>query len=135
MNDLSSCINRITKELRLLQELLEFSTFQNSDPDTHNRVVHHLVDVGIIHNLKSAVDHMRHFLWNYLETIGPDPQPGIDLATQSRRLDQITDLLCLLHHSALPLYASSFIDRMTASVDDLLQQSDSLEILVKQAAA
>jgi hypothetical protein len=135
MNDLSSCINRITQEIRLLQELLQFSTFQNSGPGTQNRVLHDLVDIGFIHNLKSAVDHMRHFLWNYLESISAAPQAGNTLAIQSSRLDQITDLLCLLHHSSLPLYASSFIDRMTSSVNELLEKSDSPKTLVKQAAA
>jgi hypothetical protein len=78
---------------------------------------------------------MRHFLWNYLESISAAPQAGNDLAIQSSRLDQITDLLCLLHHSSLPVYASCFIDRMTSSVNKLLEESDSAETLVQRAAA
>ena len=137
MEDLSNCITRVTQELRILQEQLQWAAFQSSDSHIQNRVLDDLADIGLIHNLKNAVDHMRHFLWSYIDFATTNfSQPGeADHAMQSMRLEQITDMLRLLHNSSFPLYASSFVERITASVECLLEQCRPQEEQSKKAAA
>lgn len=142
MENLSDCICRVTQELRSLQELLQFSAFECSDPHAQNRILSDLVDIGLIHSLKGVVDHMRQFLWSYIDfaTARPWPSNETDLAKQSARLDQVTEMLSILHHSS-PIAGrssvnnSSFVERVTASVGNLLEQYDSQPEKSDRAAA
>ncbi len=142
MENLADCICRVTQELRNLQELLQFSAFECNDPHAQNRILSELVDIGLIHGLKGAVDHMRQFLWSYIDfaTAKPWPSNATDLAKQSARLDQVTEMLSILHRSS-PIAgrpsanSSSFVERVTASVGNLLEQYDSQQEKSDGAAA
>ena len=142
MENLSDCICRVTQELRSLQELLQFSAFECSDPHAQNRILSDLVDIGLMHSLKGAVDHMRQFLWSYIDfaTAKPGPSNETDWVKQSTRLDQVTEMLSILHRFS-PIAgrssgnSSSFVERITASVGNLLEQYDSQQEKSDQAAA
>jgi hypothetical protein len=124
MDDLSNCITRVTQELRTLQEQLQWAAFQNSDPIAQNRVLNDLLNIGLIQDLKSAVDHMRNFLWSYIDSAAANYRQGqVDHALQSRRLTQITEMLRLLHGS--PASPQNFVEQVTHSVGRLLEKHDS----------
>lgn len=132
MEDLSRSISCVTQELHNLQKLLESSKFHCSDPSAQNRVLDDLVDIGLVRNLKNAVDQMRHFLWNYIDSASALGQlEGADPV----RLDHATHMLHMLHSSPFPYYKSSFIERITAAVDSRLEEAGAERELAKQAAA
>src|SRR5947208_559851 len=102
MEDVSKCITRVTHELRTLQQQLQWTAFQRSDPGARNRIVSDLLNVGLIRDLKNAVDHVRHFLWSYVDAAAANctPYEQTDHEIQSDNLTQITEMLRLLHGSS-----------------------------------
>jgi hypothetical protein len=124
MEDLSNCITRVTQELRTLQEQFQCAGFQSSDPSIQNRVLNDLLNIGLIQDLKSAVDHMRHFLWSYIDSAAANYSRygQVDQALQSHHLTQVTEMLHLLYGStASPQH---FVERVTLTVGRLLEEHD-----------
>jgi len=118
MEDLSKGIKRLTQELRAFQPQLEWSIFKSSSPSEQNRILDHLLDAGLSEDLKRAVDLLRHFLWCYIESAVVDSDPHVDYALQSKRLEQVTDILRQMNHPACPPKASlEFVERVTLSVN------------------
>jgi hypothetical protein len=118
MEDLSDQVENITQELRALHQQLLWPRFQNADSGDQDRILNNLLNAGLGHDLKKAVDLLSQFLWCYIESaaarINAD---GVDYAQQSLRLSQVTELLRLLHHSACPLKESlASIEQATMTV-------------------
>jgi hypothetical protein len=118
MEDLSDQVENITQELRALHQQLLWPRFQNADSRDQDRILNNLLNAGLGHDLKKAVDLLSQFLWCYIESaaarINTD---GVDYAQQSLRLSQVTELLRLLHHSACPLKESlASIEQATMTV-------------------
>lgn len=118
MEDLSDRIEGISQELKALHLQLHWARFQNADSADQDRILNDLLDAGLGHDLKKAVDLLSHFLWCYIESaaarINAD---GVDYAQQSLRLGQVTEMLRLLHHSACPLKESlASIEQATITV-------------------
>src|SRR6476660_4719381 len=118
MEDLSDRIESITQELRALHQQLHWPIFQNADPGDQDRILNHLLNAGLGHDLKRAVDLLSQFLWCYIESAAARTNAeGVDYAQQSQRLGQVTEMLRLLHHSACPLRESlAFIEHATMTV-------------------
>ncbi|MGZ4859927.1 MAG: hypothetical protein ACXV8M_10255 [Candidatus Angelobacter sp.] len=107
MEDLSDRIENITQELRVLHLQLHWPRFQDADSGDQDRILNNLLNAGLGHNLKKAVDLLSQFLWCYIESAAAHINAeGIDYARQSLRLGQVTEMLRLLHHSACPLRES-----------------------------
>ena len=122
MQDLSKRIARLTQELRAFQPQLEWSTFRSSSRGDQSRILDDLLDAGLGEDLKNTVDLLRHFLWCYIESAVADSDPHVDYALQSRRLEQITAILRLLHHSACPSKDSlESVERITVTVNRYLE--------------
>src|SRR5690349_19285437 len=136
MEDLSKRIKRLTQEIRELQPQLEWSTFRSSSPGDQNKILNEVLDAGLGVDLKRAVDILRHFLWCYIESAVADSDPHVDYALQSKRLEQITGILRLLHHSACPAKDSlEFVERVTLTVNRHLEaHQPQEEIALKQSA-
>ena len=100
MEDLSKGIKRLTHELRALQPQLEWNNLQASKPGDRNQTLDALLDAGLGEDLKRAVDLLRHFLWCYIESAVVDSDPHVDYALQSKRLEQVTDILRQMNHPA-----------------------------------
>lgn len=118
MEDLSDQIENITQELRALHAHLRWSKFQDADSGDQDRILNNLLNAGLGHDLKKAVDLLSQFLWCYIESaaarINAD---GVDYAQQSLRLSQGTEMLRLLHHSSCPLKESlASIEQATMTV-------------------
>jgi hypothetical protein len=118
MEDLSDQIENITQELRALHAHLRWSTFQDTDSADQDRVLNNLLNAGLGHDLKKAVDLLSQFLWCYIESAAARINvEGVDYAQQSLRLGQVTEMLRLLHHSACPLKESlASIEQATMTV-------------------
>ena len=136
MEDLSWRIKRLTKDLRALQPQLEWNTFQASSAGDQNRILNDVLGAGLGEDLKRAVDLLRHFLWCYIEAAVADSDPHVDYALQSKRLEQITEVLRLLHHSACPTKASlEFVDRTMLTVNRHLEAHQQVEELALEQSA
>jgi hypothetical protein len=118
MEDLSDQIENITQELRALHAHLRWSTFQDADSTDQDRILNNLLNAGLGHDLKKAVDLLSQFLWCYIESAAARINAeGIDYAQESLRLSQVTEMLRLLHHSACPLKESlASIEQATMTV-------------------
>ena len=68
MEDISERIGRITRELRALQLQLHWPRFQDSNAIDQDRILTHLLDAGLGHDLKRTVDLLSQFLWCYIES-------------------------------------------------------------------
>src|SRR5689334_24326102 len=118
MEDLSVQIENITQELKALHAQLCWSTFQDADSGDQDRILNNLLNAGLGHDLKRAVDLLSQFLWCYIESAAARTNAeGVDYGQQSQRLGQVTEMLRLLHHSACPLRESvAFIEPATMAV-------------------
>ena len=118
MEDISDQIENITQELRALHAHLRWSTFQAADSADQDRILNNLLNAGLGHDLKKAVDLLSQFLWCYIESAAARiNEEGTDYAQQSLRLGQVTEILRLLHHSACPLKESlASIEQATMAV-------------------
>src|SRR5438270_12618206 len=118
MEDISDRIESITHELKALHLQLLWPKFQDADPCDQDRILNHLLNAGLGHDLKRAVDLLSQFLWCYIESAAARSNAeGVDYAQQSLRLGQVTEMLRLLHHSACPLRESlASIEHATMAV-------------------
>ena len=118
MEDISDRIETITRELKVLQQELHWPKFQDTEACDQDRILNHLLNAGLGHELKRAVDLLSQFLWCYIESAAARTNAEeIDYAQQSVRLGQVTEMLRLLHHSACPLRESlAFIEHATMAV-------------------
>ena len=118
MEDISDRIESITHELKALHLQLLWPKFQDADPRDQDRILNHLLNAGLGHDLKRAVDLLSQFLWCYIESAAARSNAeGVDYAQQSVRLGQVTEMLRLLHHSACPLRESlASIEHATMTV-------------------
>jgi len=118
MEDISDRIESITHELKALHLQLLWPKFQDADPCDQDRILNHLLNAGLGHDLKRAVDLLSQFLWCYIESAAARSNAeGVDYAQQSMRLGQVTEMLRLLHHSACPLRESlASIEHATITV-------------------
>ena len=118
MEDISDRIESITHELKALHLQLHWPKFQDADPCDQDRILNHLLNAGLGHDLKRAVDLLSQFLWCYIESAAARINAeGVDYAQQSLRLGQVTEMLRLLHHSACPLRESlAFVEHATMTV-------------------
>jgi len=118
MEDISDRIESITHELKALHLQLLWPKFQDAAPCDQDRILNHLLNAGLGHDLKRAVDLLSQFLWCYIESAAARSNAeGVDYAQQSVRLGQVTEMLRLLHHSACPLRESlASIEHATMTV-------------------
>jgi|SRR6476620_2602535 len=115
MDDLHLRIERVTEDLRKIQQELNCAAMQApSDPELME-ALNSLSETEPIETLRVALDQMRHFLWFYAQVMNNEPEFGDKLrqaATktagdetpklESSFLDQLSraDELMLLHHLA-----------------------------------
>ena len=116
MNDLHRRIERVTDDLRTIQQELNCAAMQApSDPELME-MLSSLSETEPIETLRSALDQMRHFLWFYSQVMDSEPELGDKLRqasagktegddksrAESSFLDHLSraDELVLLHHLA-----------------------------------
>ena len=131
MEDVTVRIRRITDDLRAIELELRHATFTNATPE-QMRVVDELLGASLLADFKTAVDHMRQYLWAYIEAAAAN---GRDLTTaiQGLRLQRVTEMLRVLREdmddpslAAVP-GSRSFFEEINAIADktmDLALQNE-----------
>ena len=114
-------IKRITEDLRVIERELRHATFTNATPE-QMRMVDELLGASLLADFKTAVDHMRQYLWAYIEAAAAN---GRDLTTaiQGLRLQRVTEMLRVLREdmddpsiAAVP-GSRSFFEEINAIAD------------------
>lgn len=118
MEDISDRISLLTHELRAFHVQLQWPDFQDATPAAQDNTLNRLLNSGLGRDLKGAVDLLSHFLWCYIESAAARTNAEeVDYAQQSARLNQVTEMLRLLHHSSCPLRESvAFVEHATMMV-------------------
>ncbi len=76
MDDLHLRIERVTEDLRTIQQELNCAAMQApSDPELME-ALNSLSETEPIEMLRSALDQMRHFLWFYSQVMSNEPELG-----------------------------------------------------------
>ena len=128
MRDLSDQIDQLTGELRALRLQLQWSTFRHSSHKDQDSILDSLLNAGLVEDLRTVVDQFSHFLWCYIDSAAQNTGPEVDFALQSKRLDQVTEMLRLLRHTSCPSNEQlEFVARVTRSVDRQMQHQDEQE--------
>jgi hypothetical protein len=118
MEDISDRIAHLTQELKALHTQLQWTKFQDATPDDQNQILNQVLNAGLGHDLKKAIDLLSQFLWCYIESAAARTNAEeVDYVQQSKLLAQATAMLRLLHHSACPLMDSlAFVEHATMTV-------------------
>lgn len=125
MDNTSEHVVRISEQLRALSVQLQWKTFESFSPRDQDRILNGLLNRGLIEDLRRTIDQLSEFLWQYIETAAANADPDADYEMQNERLRRVTELLRLLHRSALPSHdPGAFMERVTASVDQHLALSE-----------
>jgi hypothetical protein len=137
MEDISDRIARLTQELKALHLQLEWPNFRDANLDAQERILNTLLNAGLGHDLKKAVDLLSQFLWCYIESAAARTSAEeVDYAQQSVRLGQVTEMLRLLHHSACPLMESlAFVEHATMTVTRHAEARDMQKTLTWEKTA
>jgi 3-methyladenine DNA glycosylase Tag len=136
MKDTSERIVRITEELRALAAQLQWSTFQKSSRDDKTKILNGVLNSGLVEDLKTALDQLSRFLWCYVNSAAAaNSIMESDYESQNQRLGQITEMLRLLREPAFAAdHSMSFVDRLTAAVDQHLEAHGREELFDRRSA-
>jgi hypothetical protein len=96
MTKLTDRIRRVTEDLHAIQSELSAAARPDFPLADRERLMQELVDANIVHEFKSAVDHMRHLLWSYIEA-----SSGKEVVEklQAVRMQRVTEMLRILKPS------------------------------------
>lgn len=88
-DQLSATIRRVTEELQALQSAIQANPLSRDSTGAAQGP-----DLDAVQSLKSAVDHMRHFLWAYLETAAAgENSQQFERTLQNVRMERTAELL------------------------------------------
>ena len=137
MEAISERIAYLTRELKELHTQLQWPNFQNANPQEQDLILNELLNDGLGHDLKKAVDLLSQFLWFYIESAAARTNgEQVDYVQQSARLGQATELLRLLHHSPCPLMNSlAFVEHATLTVNRQMESPLPKNVLAMEKSA
>jgi hypothetical protein len=137
MEDISDRIDHLTQELRALHSQLQWPNFHNASPSEQELILNQVLNAGLGHDLKKAVDLLSQFLWCYIESAAArSNDETVDYSQQSARLGQATAMLRLLHHSACPLMDSlTFVEHATMTVTRQMETPTNRKVLAMEKTA
>jgi hypothetical protein len=97
MKRLKQRVRRVTEDLREIESTLRHVTSSGDYSSAEKtRMLDELLDLNLAHDFKSAVDHMRHFLWGYIEAAGGE-EAGMATRLRVYRVQRATEMLRVLH--------------------------------------
>ena len=137
MEGISDRIADLTQELRTLHSQLQWPNFHNASLSEQEQILNQILNAGLGHDLKKAVDLLSQFLWCYIESAAARTNDEtVDYSQQSARLGQATEMLRLLHHSACPLMDSlTFVQHATMTVTRQVETLASRKVLAMEKSA
>src|SRR6266404_7012694 len=117
MEPIRARMQRMTQDLRALEDELLHATSQTSGIAEQERILDEVLDFEMAFDLKKAVDHMRSFLWAYIDMAHRNAtsgrSAGVDYAAQGRRLQLVTQML-----EALRAERPTFFEGVTKVIND-----------------
>ena len=93
---LADRVRRVTEDLRQFHHELEQTVQHGGHDAEHARKLDELLDQGLMGDFRSAVDHLRHLLWAYLQASGEQSGVGADRMLQVSRMRRVTEMVRLL---------------------------------------
>lgn len=94
MADLDTLMRRVIEDLRAIQAQLEVAVRADAPDGERDRLVRELAGSDMLHEFKSAVDHMRHLLWSYIASARKDE--NIQRTLERVRMKRVTEMLQIL---------------------------------------
>jgi len=96
MEELRSRIERVTNDLRYIQDKMYDASRTSTLNAERESVLETMLQGNLLYDFKSAVDHMRHLLWTYIET--QTSLRGADMhgTLQQMRMQRVTEMLRVL---------------------------------------
>jgi hypothetical protein len=92
--DLTTRIRRVTEDLQAIQLELSTAAKDTTPVPERDRMLRQLAASDLLHEFKSAVDHMRHLLWSYIESAQKDE--NIERTLERVRMKRVTEMLQIL---------------------------------------
>jgi hypothetical protein len=123
MDDICARIRRITSDLNVLQDELEWQKVSKSSQEHQAQLLEEILSLDLVSDFKSAVDRVRHFLWCYIENAASESTQPVDYALQSHRLRRVTEMLRMLRNNGVPELstlpeARTFFEHVTSMVEE-----------------
>ncbi len=133
-NALSQLIERVTKDLRAIQEELGSAALSSTPDQQRQQVMDELLNLELVQDFKTAVDHMRHLLWSYVESQASRSPQEFANAIQAVRMQRVTEMLRVLkpsveeaNISGMP-GAQSFFDEIQAIANQTVDRHNQRDI-------
>ena len=95
-DDISQRIRRVTEDLRAIQEELNRAASLDPERPERSRLLNELVTLELLADFRSAIDHLRTFLWAYVEAATRKSGGSVDSALLAVRIQRATELLRML---------------------------------------
>ena len=128
MDDITRRIQRVTDDLRAIQEELGGAAVEDPAQGEPARLLDQLLEQDLIADFKTAVDHMRQFLWSYIDAVCRKEGRNVDYTLQAFRMQRVTEMLRILRERVeLPQLmklpeAHSFFEEIQATADTALDR-------------
>ncbi len=110
MDDMNARIQRVTEDLRAIQQELNWAAIQPQQDPELDRLAE-VVTLESLQTLRAALDQMRHFLWFYFKVVDNDSDFG----------QKLRDALQRRSNSSEDDEARSFLERMSAASEELFE--------------
>ena len=96
VEEVSQRIRRMTEDLRAIQEELNQTAALDPEHPDRSRLLNELVTLELLADFRSAIDHMRTFLWAYVEAATRKSGASVDSTLQVARIQRATEMLRML---------------------------------------
>ncbi|MCU1283951.1 MAG: hypothetical protein JWO13_301 [Acidobacteriales bacterium] len=96
MSELTTRIRRITEDLQAVQQQLSSAARPDAPSSERDAVMQEMINVELINEFKTSVDHMRHLLWSYIEASSSKGSLTVSDTLQSVRMQRVTEMLKIL---------------------------------------
>ncbi|HUQ50435.1 MAG TPA: hypothetical protein VM056_06975 [Terriglobales bacterium] len=96
MSQLTERILRATKDLQAIQDELSRAAASDASAQLRDDVMNEMLQTQMVSDFKTAVDHMRHLLWSYIEATSTESKEDIAAKLQAVRMQRVTEMLKVL---------------------------------------
>ena len=124
-------IQKVTRELEALQGEMHTQLAEVSKQTSASQFFENNKAQQVLHNFKAELDQLRRILWFYIEETTAKVAAGTDPEQQSKRIQQVTELLRVFAAPSANTQSSaekteerpaSFFERLDAVIDTYMQE-------------
>jgi len=95
-SDFTATIERVTADLKSIQERLISISSAHGTSAERDAVLESMLQENLLNDFKTAVDHMRHLLWSYVEANTLKRGGDMQATMQQLRIQRVTEMLRVL---------------------------------------